>query len=187
MAVSAISNLSTWLSQVNGSQSQNLSAKATGGSGQSVGTSKAGSGQLAALFENLLQQLVSAGGVASAAAGTAASAVTSGASATAAASSATSAASAATSAAGTQSTQMQALSGHGQHVHGAGGSSSSQQMALNQLLQELKLGSSSTTTTAASTSKSAQHGTSSQQLLSQLQKLMQGGTSSVGSIVSALV
>ncbi len=180
MAVSAISNLSTWLSQVNGTQSQNLSAKSTSGSAHSTGASQTGgSSQLAALFENLLQQLVAAGGTASAAAGTAATAATGSPSGVGATTGAAGATGAATSASGLPLTQSTAQPSHG-HGH------LTQQMALNQLLQEIKLGSSSTTKTAASTATSAQ-GTSSQQLLSQLQQLMHGATSSVGSIVSALV
>jgi hypothetical protein len=171
MAVSAISNLSTWLNQVNGSKSQNLNAlgssKQSTGTSQTSGTgaSQANSGQLAALFENLLQQLVAAGGTTSAAgAGISATGGT------------TSATAGATQTAAQSATQ--GAQGHGRGHHA--------QMALNQLLQELKLGSSSTTTTAASAAGSAQS-TGSQQLMSMLQQLAQGGSSAVGSIVSALV
>lgn len=186
MAVSAISNLSTWLNQVNGSKSQNLNA--LGSSKQSTGTSQTSgtgssqaSGQLAALFENLLQQLVAAGGTTSAA-GAATSAIGSTASATGSATQ-TAAQSAAQNA--TQGLTQSAQS-HAHHAHGSGGMSTQQQTALNRLLQELKLGSSSTTTTAASAAGSAQS-TGSQQLMSMLQHLAQGGSSAVGSIVSALV
>jgi len=167
MAVSAISNLNTWLSQVNGSQSQNLNANASGSATQSSGASQtssagqANTGQLVALFENLMQQLAAAGGTSSAAAGAAQTAA--------------------------QST-TQGVKGHGHHAHAGGQSGSGDlQATLNQLLQELKLGSSSTNTTAGSAVASAQSPSSQQRLMGMLQRLVQGSAASAGSIVSALV